>query len=147
MLIGAGEGVTQKAGPGVIGKGVGRHAAFGKAQGSRGLGLHQRLACLGLRCGQQLLLQLGHIIATLGLGIDVAFYEQLGIGIFHRNQADAQIFGQHALGGQLFAGFERAGKNIVFDAFIKMGVHALTLKIGKAIGKHGVNLQLVIYFC
>ena len=84
------ERVAQKACPDVIGKGVRRHAAFGEADAW--------CICLWLKCRcclalcfyrQRLLLNARHVVTALGLRIDVAFDNELGVGIFHGDEADA----------------------------------------------------------
>ena len=127
VLVRCGERVAQKACPDIIGKGVRRYAAFGKADAWSRLCLECRQCLAFCLLWQRLLLNARHIVTALGLGIDVAFDNELGVGIFYGDEADAQIFGQHALGGQLFLGVQDAAGNIIFDAFVKVGVHALTL--------------------
>ena len=84
------ERVAQKACPDVIGKGVRRHAAFGEADAW--------CICLWLKCRcclalcfyrQRLLLNARYIVTALGLRIDIAFDNELGVGIFHGDEADA----------------------------------------------------------
>ena len=60
-----------------------------------------------------------HKIAYLFLGADIALGQELVIGGFHGDLADFQILGQSALGGQLFTGPERAGKNVAADAAVE----------------------------
>ena len=75
----------------------------------------------------RLLLDAGYVVATLGLGIDVAFDDELCVGVFDGDEADAEVFGEGAFGGELFVGVENATGDVVLDAFVEMRVHALSL--------------------
>ena len=109
MLVGAGECAAQKTRPDVIGKGVGRLARGGQ-----------------LRSAWHLL-DAGYVVAALRLGVDVALDEQLGVGVLDGDDADAKVFGEHPLGGQLVTCVQHAAGDIGLDAAVEIGVHALAV--------------------
>lgn len=142
VLVSACERAAQEARPDVVGKGVRRDAAFGKAdEVGGGAGVdngHWRLLLLRRQC---LLLDFGYVIATLGQRIDIALDDELGISVFNGDDADAEVFRQCTLRRQLVAGVQRTACDVALDALIKMRVHALALEVGKAVGKHEVFLS------
>ena len=127
-LVGTCERVAQKARPDVVRKSVGRHAALGKAC--------EKLGCVRLR-RRDLgslhfrrrggLLDISDVVTALGLGVDVAFDDELRIGVFDGDDADAKVFGERTLRGQLVACVQHTARNVVLDAVIEMCVHALAL--------------------
>ena len=128
VLVGAGERAAQKTRPDVIGKGVGRDAAFGKAgDDGGGAGVQQRLARGGQLRSAWHLLNAGDVVASLRLGVDVALDEQLGVGVLDGDDADAEVFGEHSLGGQLVTCVQHTAGDIGLDAAVEMGVHALAV--------------------
>ena len=58
------------------------------------------------------------IVALFRERVNVPFREQLGIGVFHRDGADAQVGGEASLGRKLHASGEGAVYNVIFDTFI-----------------------------
>ena len=57
-------------------------------------------------------------VALLFARGDVAFYRQLGVGVGHGDDANAQMLCQCALGGQTFACLQPAADDILTDALI-----------------------------
>lgn len=147
MLVHVGERTAQEVRPGVIGEGVGRHAALREAQAWLARRQYGRDGGARFRLGaRQRLLQRGDEVALARLGVDIALDRELGVGVLHANQADAEIFGEHALGGQLFLGRESALADVLLDTFIEMHIDAFALQIVEAICEHGDYLRLACYF-
>ena len=75
-------------------------------------------------CSAWHLLNTGYVVAALRLGVDVALDEQLGVGVLDGDDADAEVFGEHSLGGQLVTCVQHTAGDICLDAAVEMGVHA-----------------------
>ena len=60
------------------------------------------------------------IVTGSGPGEQVALCQQLVIGIFHSDAADAQMVCQSTLGGQLFTACNDTGENVFFQGAIEL---------------------------
>ena len=86
--------------------------------------MQQRLARGGRFRSARHLLDTGDIVAALRLGVDVALDEQLGVGVLDGDDADAEVFGEHSLGGQLVTCVQHIAGDVGLDAAVEMCVHA-----------------------
>ena len=57
-------------------------------------------------------------------GIDVPLRDELGVGVFNRDDADAEVFRKAALRGQFCAGRDLARQNVLADALIQVHIKA-----------------------
>ena len=69
-------------------------------------------------------------------GIQIAFRNQLRVCVLDRDDADAEILREAALRGQLRAGRDLAGNDVVADAPVQVDVQTLPLQIFERIGQH-----------
>ena len=76
-----------------------------------------------------------HAAARARLGI--ALGQQLGIGALHRDDAHAQMGGQHALGRQAGPGMQPPGGNIVAYALVQLLIERMAGRFFQGVGQHG----------
>ena len=76
-----------------------------------------------------------HAAARARLGI--ALGQQLGIGALHRDDAHAQMGGQHALGRQAGPGRQPSGGDIVADALVQLLIERMAGRFFQGVGQHG----------
>ena len=67
--------------------------------------------------------EIGHIEAALGHGLHVALRHQDGVAVLHGGATDPEVSAQAALGGQLRAGREPPGLNLLRKIAVKLLIH------------------------
>ena len=72
--------------------------------------------------------------------INVAFGEELGVSIFNRHDANAEILREVAFGRELFSGKDVSAYDIFFDALIKVMVEAICSRLGHIVSEHETDL-------
>ena len=76
------------------------------------------------------------VVAALWQGINVAFADELGVGAFDGDGADAEIFRQSAFAWQLFASSECSALDVVADHFVERFVKLAFFYGCKIVRKH-----------
>lgn len=70
------------------------------------------------------LFQIGSEEAFFRQGVDVPFRDKLRIGVFDRDDADAEVFRKATLRGQFCTGSDLARQNVLTDALIQVHIKA-----------------------
>ena len=72
--------------------------------------------------------------------VNVAFGEELGVSVFNRHDANAEILREVAFGRELFFGKDVSAYDIFFDALVKVMVEAVSSRLGHIVSEHETDL-------
>ena len=108
--------------------------------GRRGSGMRR---CRPLRCCHRQGKLLLHKVPAPRLGNDITLGEQLGVGGFDRDLADAQVGGQLSLARQALAARERAGHDVRAHRAVQLLVERCFAVWIEVIGEHIVASSFV----
>ena len=76
--------------------------------------------------------------------VDVAFGQELCVGIFNRHDANAEILREVAFGRELFFGKDVSAYDIFFDALVKVMVEAICSRLGHIVSEHETDLINIV---
>ena len=72
--------------------------------------------------------------------VNVAFGEELGVSVFNRHDANAEILREVAFGRELFFGKDVSAYDIFFDALVKVMVESVCSRFGHIVSEHETDL-------
>ena len=72
--------------------------------------------------------------------VNVAFGEELGVSVFNRHDANAEILREASFGRELFFSKDVSAYDIFFDALIKVMVEAICSRLGHIVSEHETDL-------